>query len=91
MGSQAMPQSDLGTLVGTDAYWVKVSIPVDRLQWVSVPGSPATIISNGGTARKGRVIKLLGDLEEKGRMARLLVEVRDPLALRPGNEGTKPH
>jgi RND family efflux transporter MFP subunit len=90
VGSQAMPQADLGTLAGTDAYWVTVSIPVDRLHWVKIPGSPAKIISNGGAVREGIVIKLLGDLEEKGRMARLLIEVRDPLALRAENSGAKP-
>ncbi len=90
VGSQASLQSQLAKIVGTDAYWVTVSIPVDRLEWVTVPGSRAKVISNGGAVREGKVIKLLGDLEEKGRMARLLVEVNDPLCLKPENAQLKP-
>ena len=33
---------------------------------------------------------MLGDLEEKGRMARLLVEIKDPLCLLPENAELKP-
>lgn len=90
IGSQASLQTDLAELVGTDTYWVKVSIPVDRLNWVTIPGSAVRIISSSGSIREGRVIKLLGSLEEKGRMARLLVEVQDPLCIQPGNTDKKP-
>ena len=79
VGSQASPQDVLATLVGTDVYWVQVSIPVDRLGWVNIPGSHVTIESNSGAVREGTVIKLLADLEEKGRMARLLIEIKNPL------------
>ncbi|MDF7807701.1 efflux RND transporter periplasmic adaptor subunit [Pontiellaceae bacterium B12219] len=90
VGSQANLQVQLGELVGTDAYWVTLSIPVDRLNWVSIPGSAVEIQSTSGAIRNGRVIKLMGSLEEKGRMARLLVEVKDPLCLKPENAGKQP-
>jgi multidrug efflux pump subunit AcrA (membrane-fusion protein) len=90
LGSQASMQDILAVLAGTDTYWITVSVPVDRLEWITVPGSSARIISNSGAVREGRVIKLLGDLEERGRMARLLVEVEDPLCLQPENRGAKP-
>lgn len=89
IGSQASLQDVLAHLAGTDSYWVQVSIPVDRLDWIEIPGSAARIISNSGAVRDGRVIRLLGDLEEKGRMARLLVEVRDPLCILPEQAGQK--
>jgi len=89
-GSQASLQDVLASLAGTDAYWVLVSIPVDRLEWVEIPGSTARITSPSGAVREGHVIKLLADLEEKGRMARLLIEVSDPLCLRPENAERKP-
>lgn len=79
VGSQASTQDVLATLVGTDTYWVQVPIPVDRLGWIRIPGSKVTIESNSGQVRYGTVIKLLADLEEKGRMARLLVEIKNPL------------
>lgn len=89
-GSQASQQDVLARLAGTDTYWVIVSIPVDRLEWLSIPGSAAKVVSPSGAIREGRVIKLLGDLEEQGRMARLLLEVHDPLCLKPENKGKKP-
>lgn len=90
IGSQASTQDALATLAGTDAYWVVASIGIDRLEWVAVPGSTATIESFSGVVREGRVIKLLPDLEEQGRMARLLIEVDDPLCLKPKNNDQKP-
>ncbi len=89
-GSQAAQQDMLAELAGTDAYWVMVSIPVDRLRWITIPGSAARIHSGNDGVREGVVIKLLGNLEDKGRMARLLIEVNDPLARLPENAGKKP-
>ena len=90
LGSQAAQQDVLAELAGTDTYWVTVSVPVDRIEWITIPGSTAHIYSGNSGVREGTVIKLLGNLEEKGRMARLLIEVKDPLALLPENEGKKP-
>jgi len=76
-------------LTGTDAYWVEVTVPVDQLRWIELPGARARIFNEaawGATAhRVGKVIRLLSDLEQQGRMARLLVEVADPLDLRKEN------
>jgi len=90
IGSQASLQTELAELVGTDVYWVQVSISVDRLNWVTIPGSAVNVISSSGAVRAGKVIKLMGNLEEKGRMARLLVEVVDPLCIQPENVDKKP-
>lgn len=90
LGSQAAQQDVLAELAGTDVYWVTVSIPVDRIEWITIPGSTARIHSGNQSVREGKVIKLLGSLEEKGRMARLLIEVKDPFALLPENLGKKP-
>jgi RND family efflux transporter MFP subunit len=84
IGSQISTQDALAELVGTDAYWIRVSLPVDRLRWIRIPinrsdtGAPATVHYRG-FQRSGQVIRLLGDLEPQGRMARLLVVVEDPL------------
>ncbi len=86
IGSQLTVQERIADLAGTDEYWVQVSIPVDRLQWISIPsshlktGSPARVIYRSDAERTGSVIKLLGDLEPEGRMARLLIAVKDPLS-----------
>lgn len=85
VGSQVSPQDTLAELVGTDSYWVRASVPVDRLDQITIPGK--TGVSGSAVqvhyARNhviaGRVIRLLGDLDTESRMARLLIEVRDPL------------
>ena len=95
VGAQVAPNTKLAALVGTDAYWVEATVPVDQLRWVDVPGpgqaagSAARVYyeSAWGAApfRRGRVIRLASDLEQEGRMARLLIEVDDPMSLQPAN------
>ena len=36
VGSQVAPGDDLGRLVGTEFYWVEVTIPVSKLRWLTV-------------------------------------------------------
>ncbi|NOZ00589.1 MAG: HlyD family efflux transporter periplasmic adaptor subunit, partial [Deltaproteobacteria bacterium] len=88
------PQSPVATLVDADSFWVQVAIPVEELAWIDVPGlgkasgSKARVLQETGTAkpseRTGRVVRLLGDLDPVGRMARVLVEVDDPLETKDG-------
>ena len=95
VGTRVTTANTLATLAGTDTCWVEVSVPVKELQWITVPrardavGSSVRITNPAawgeGAWREGRVIRLAGDLEKEGRMARLIVEVDDPFALRPEN------
>lgn len=88
-GSLVTTQTRLGTLVGTDEYWVRASIPVEQLRWFTIPsgvdavGSTARITQRLGANETsewtGRVVRLLGDLEPQGRMARVLLSVSNPL------------
>ncbi len=78
-------------LVATDAYWVEVSVPVDELHWIDIPeinaetGSTAKIFHTpawgDGVQRRATVYRLLPDLEQAGRMARVLIKLSDPLDL----------
>ena len=98
LGTRASESTVLATLVGTDDYWVKVSVPVSQLRWVQIPqsekekGALVRIYDEAawgeGVFRQGRVIRLKSGLEEQGRMARLLVRVEDPLGLQAENAGT---
>ena len=93
VGGQVSPASPLGQLVDMDLFWVEVSVPVDQLRWIAIPrraeekGARARIYSESawgeGVFRSGVVIRLRPGLEAQGRMARLLIEVPDPLARRP--------
>ncbi|MBU0718089.1 MAG: efflux RND transporter periplasmic adaptor subunit [Planctomycetes bacterium] len=89
VGALVTPQARLASLVGTDEFWVRVSVPVEQLRWIRIPGdgeesgSPARIHQRLGTSASaewsGYVVRLLSDLEPQGRMARLLVSVPQPL------------
>jgi len=96
VGTRLSPQSTIARLVGTDTFWVEVALPQGDLRWVPLPeagGEGARVILSQpkvwgpGEEREGRVVRLLPDLSDEGRMARLLVAVDDPLALKPENEG----
>ena len=88
LGSQVTPQEKIADLVGTDIYWVQISLPVERLRWIQIPngqggsGASVKIVYRQDYVRSGRVIRLLPDLSKEGRMARLLIEVNDPLDFR---------
>jgi len=97
-GQLATPQTPLARLIGTDHFRVRVSLAVDKLSLIRIPavdgckddaGAAATIVqlANQGQRieRQARVIRLLGDLEPRGRMARLLLQVKDPLGLESGS------
>jgi RND family efflux transporter MFP subunit len=88
LGDQASPQTPVLTAVGTDEYWVEISLPTDRLRWLTLPegdnpGSRAevTVRFAGGDQQvwQGELIRRRPDLELNGRMARLIVRVPQPL------------
>lgn len=91
-GAYVAPGGSLATLVGTDMFWIEVSVPVNELSRINFPGpekeygSAARVCNSGawGEAyyREGYVERLAPDLEPEGRMARLLVSVADPLLLK---------
>jgi RND family efflux transporter MFP subunit len=96
IGSQVAPQEPLAELVGTNAYRIQASIPIDRLAWIQIPdqagksGAEARIIYDQGKERTGTVDRLMADLATQGRMARVLIEVPDPLGLESPHSGYKP-
>jgi len=87
MGQVVSPASAAAVLIGTDVFWAQISIPVNHLTHIRVggeSGSPVVLKqSTSGEAliRTGRVIRALGDLDPKGRMARVVVAIQDPLGL----------
>jgi RND family efflux transporter MFP subunit len=89
LGSQVGSQTAIASLVGIDSFWAEVSVPVDKLDWLrlpekELPGSPALVYSNNHKPHTGRIIRLLPDVEKEGLMARLLIEVDDPMSLGDG-------
>ncbi len=79
LGMQINLQDTLAILSGSDEFYVRASIPVDRLKWIECDpqnGSLVTLTRSTGEIRQGRAIRLERTLEERGRMARVLVAVK---------------
>ncbi|NUN14716.1 MAG: efflux RND transporter periplasmic adaptor subunit [Myxococcales bacterium] len=93
VGQLVTPQSNLATFVGTDEFWVQAVLPISDLRWLDIPGvnatsgASATVILPIGDGLnhkwRGEILRLLPELDPKGRMARLLISVKNPLELDP--------
>lgn len=80
--------SPVATLVGTDALWVRMAVPVARLEEVDIPGvnaqegSPATVVQRLGEGsvikKTGRVIRLVSRIDAQTRTAQVLIEIQKP-------------
>lgn len=83
-------------LAATDTFWIDVSLPLDKLKWIDIPGfnsergASVTIryeqAWGPGAFRTGTVKRLKAEVEPEGRMAKLIIEVEDPLGLKPVNK-----
>ena len=99
-GSQVSPGEALGKLVGIRQYWVEAAVPVSNLRWIDFSkergsaGSGVHIRNRAawpeGTFREGSVHRLIGELEEQTRLARVLLTVADPLSHEPESAGLPP-
>ena len=89
VGSRVGVSDTLASLVDASEYWVEAAIPVDRLPWVFLPGkdAPGSVVrvrsQASGAEREGRILRLRGDLEDQGRLARVLVTLPKPLETKP--------
>ena len=99
-GSQVSPGVPVGRIVGMNHYKVMVSLPlaqVDSLQLRMGAGQVGSVARmrhssawRPGIFRQGSVLSLVGALDERTRLARVLIEVEDPLARTSANVGQPP-
>jgi RND family efflux transporter MFP subunit len=97
IGTRVSESTPLVRLVGTDFFWMRLTLPVEKLQWLKIPvndgdtGSEVKIFPQGaagsGQYRSGQLLRLEAALEPQGRMAQVLVQIEDPLSLKPANSG----
>jgi multidrug efflux pump subunit AcrA (membrane-fusion protein) len=102
LGQLVTPNASLATLVAIDRYWIEVAVPVAQLIHFEIPGVNIAATQKGSLAkvlldagggvvieREGYIERLLGQVDTRGRMARVLVAVDDPLgiaaAAKPGD------
>jgi RND family efflux transporter MFP subunit len=91
IGSFANIQTAIAQLIGVNAFWIRVSIPVKYLSFLNLDFSKEEFENNVFIFRlndnksgfiKGKIIKILPNVDSKGKMAGLLIEVNDPLNLK---------
>lgn len=90
VGSQVALGDNLGRLVGYNTYWVEATVAMSKLQWLKFntdTTNASTVKIRNRTAwakdvyRIGKLDKLIGALEERTRLARVLITIDNPLAL----------
>lgn len=88
-GQVVGPQSQLAQLMGTGKMWVMVSVVMEELDLIRIPGvnaeegSPARVeqrLSNGKSiVRRGEVTRLVDKLDDRTRRAQVVVTIDDAL------------
>ncbi len=77
-------------VTGTDVAEIVVPVPLHELGWLDIPrgnrrkGSAALVsvgLNGASVTWKGRIDRSMGEVDPKGRMARLVIAVKDPYAL----------
>jgi len=88
VGALVSSQVKVATLVGTDTFWVELTLPQNSLQWLQLSNpekSPSVTLFDATGARaeryQGRIVRLLSDIEPNGLQARILVAIDDPMGL----------
>lgn len=86
LGQIVSSSTALGTIIGTDKYWVEIGVPLEDLAALAInegDPSPATVtIATGGGSiveYDGVVSGLTGSVDSVGRLARVLISVPLPL------------
>lgn len=73
----------IATLAGTDRAEVHVPVATEELNWLDLDGKtkpPASVRVPGrqGAPWRGTLVRTLGEIDAKSRLATLIVEIRDP-------------
>ena len=88
LGSQVSSQTPIARVVKTDEFWIKALVHVNDLQQFNIPsndnieGALVTITYGRNNKCTGKVVKLLRDVDARGRMAKVLISVKKPLELK---------
>ena len=94
VGSVVSTGSQIVKIAGSDSYWVLLSVPVEKIKWIEVPGkntkgSSVKIYSENvwgkDVYRTGEVVRIGADLQDNGYMSKVIVRIDDPLSLKKEN------
>lgn len=87
LGNQASTSDSLGSIVGTDTYYIEAGIPLDKMHSLGLhifDGNKVRIYSNSGVEREGKVLHAIANIDDTTRMGRVLIAIDDPLGLHNG-------
>ena len=77
VGMQIRSGSKIVTLVGSDRYWIETTLASNDIKWINF-GKNASIVEINKN-HHGVVKTIMSDVEQNGRMARVVIEVKNPL------------
>ena len=93
-GSRVSTNSELMDIVATNEFRLEVEVPVEQLQWLSFGGSSEkkSLVTLSSPAwlnetRTGQLLSFSPSLHSGSRMAKVIIAIDDPLAMRPENQG----
>ena len=97
VGEMIGPSSPLGTFVGTDAFWVRVTLPLESARLLGLfqnaADLKATVVARQGDdaiERTAKVLEWTGELDALSKTVQVLVEIDDPLSLKAENTERPP-
>ncbi|HSM00629.1 MAG TPA: efflux RND transporter periplasmic adaptor subunit [Candidatus Limnocylindria bacterium] len=99
LGQYVTVGKSVATVAGTGAAEIVVPLPLEEMQWITIPrkgsngnGSKALVklaVGDQVLTWKGRVVRSLGEVDPRGRMARVVVGVADPYNLQRGGDSKR--
>ncbi|WP_299592428.1 efflux RND transporter periplasmic adaptor subunit [uncultured Microbulbifer sp.] len=84
IGDRVAPGTVMYTLAGADRFQIEVEVPASQLPRLNTPNAKVRIRGSQwpqGKYREGTFVRVIPVLEEQGRLARVLVELDDPLGI----------
>lgn len=100
IGQYVRAGTGVGIIAGTDEAEIIVPVSLEQLQWISIPrngakvqGSMAMVKVKSGDNSftwNGRVVRSLGEMDDRARMARVVVAVDDPYGLKRKRKKEEP-
>jgi RND family efflux transporter MFP subunit len=83
VGMQLLSSTKIATLVDCDRYWIEAALPVNDLTWIRFGQNASSVLiaprSPGQQFPEGYVKSVMSDVDSQGRMARVIVEVPNPI------------
>ncbi len=91
LGQYVRATASVALVAGTEAVEIVVPLPLEDLDWLQIPragaagkGSPARVRLSGADQERGwdgRIVRSLGEVDSRTRMARVVVAVADPYGM----------